>query len=208
MKPVFQTLTSSWNEIKQNGEVGIGESSGCWIKWSGKSSEEWHSGQDWMAEKQPVIQRAGVTSWLFSHSWLVPVLLSLIPQRHYKWELSLPDSQLRPDLWKHQPGLSLMKPGAGPGFHDLESIFAQEHPRSIWVPVLSSARVGDLHRDPPTPPDLHDGWLLKHQFFQSRKIFTLAVYFAISKLSLLSIQILFFPCPLKGTEHKSRKQGN
>lgn len=102
-------LTSSWNEIKQNDEVGIGES-GCWMKFSGKSylrrdiqaRTERQKSSQWFRELESDL------GYFLVHCW--SRLCSPSSHKGTSSTNSSPlDSQLEPDLWKHQPGLLFME---------------------------------------------------------------------------------------------------
>lgn len=201
---ILPAVTSSLNEVKQDDELDVGQSD-CSIGWSEKSSlRSGIQAKGWMA-KTASHAKAGVRCWTYSCPQLARALL---PSSHkgIRHEQNLVNSQLGPECQKHPPGLgphepfSLPKPGAGSGPHDLGSHtalpFFPKLPKSIEVLIPSSAWVGTYREK---APDSRDSWYSKFQFFQNWKTFTSAVYFSISSLSFLRIQILVFLWPLNGT---------
>lgn len=79
MKHIFQLVTGSRKEIKQEDEVDIGESD-CQTGWSGRPLLR--SSIQKAGKKQPAMQRPAVRSWAFSCPQRALALLSLTPQRH------------------------------------------------------------------------------------------------------------------------------
>lgn len=128
VKPVFQTLTSSWNEIKQNVEVGIGES-GCWIKWLGKSSlrSDIQAGTEWQKSGLSFKELESDLGYFLVRGWSQRCSPSSC-----KGTSSANSAYLTPSSGQISESTSQAffspKPEAGSSFHDLELLFVQQHP--------------------------------------------------------------------------------